>query len=136
MQISHHNEVNNDVSTMFEIKHCYLASSNKKHFTIQILTQITLILLMLQKQLDLMLMQIDKAKSVHSQYSKNKFTHGEYGIVAAFPCVFMFERAYNKSVSNLTQNDCIPLLTQFSAVTANRKHPYTSRTLANGQSVR
>jgi hypothetical protein len=26
MQISHHNEVNNDVSTKFEIKHCYLAT--------------------------------------------------------------------------------------------------------------
>ena len=29
MQINHYNEVNNDVSTKFELKHCYLASSNK-----------------------------------------------------------------------------------------------------------
>ena len=71
MQISHHNEVNNDVSTKIELKHCNLASSNKIHFTIQTLTQITVILLMLQKQLDLMLMQIEKNMTKQNHFDRN-----------------------------------------------------------------
>jgi hypothetical protein len=55
MQINHelsenNNEVNNNVTTNFAFKHCYLANSTKKHFITQALIQLTLILLMLQKQ--------------------------------------------------------------------------------------
>jgi len=50
------------------------------------------------------------------QYPIRDFTDGEYGIVAAFPHVFMFGMGYNKNISNLTQNDCIHILMQFSAI--------------------
>ena len=46
------------------------------------------------------------------------FSNGKYGAVAAFPHVFMFGTAYNKNVSNITQNDSIHLLMQFSVVPA------------------
>jgi hypothetical protein len=58
------------------------------------------------------------AKSFRSQYPVNEFVHGEFGLVAAFPHVFMFGKAYKKDVSNLSLSDCSHLLLQFSSVAA------------------
>ena len=55
MQIDHaltenNNEGRNDATTNFALRHGYLASSTKRHFTAQAPIQLTLILLFLQKQ--------------------------------------------------------------------------------------
>jgi hypothetical protein len=58
------------------------------------------------------------SKSFRSQYPVNEFTTGEFGLVAAFPHIFMFGKAYKKHVSNLKQKDCIHLLMQFCSAAA------------------
>ena len=60
----------------------------------------------------------ENSKSFRSQYPVNEFTSGEYSLVAAFPNIFMFGKAYKKNVSNLNQKDCIHLLSQFSSAAA------------------
>ena len=58
------------------------------------------------------------ATSFRSQFPVNEFASGEFGLVAAFPHVFMFGTAYKKNVSNLSLNDCSHLLLQFLAAAA------------------
>ncbi len=107
------NEVNNNVTTNFAFKHCYLANSTKKTLyntsTDTTYTYFVNAAKTIGLNVDADREEYDKAKSFRSQYPINEFTDGEYGIVAAFPHVFMFAMTYNKNVSDLT-------LMQFSAI--------------------
>jgi hypothetical protein len=116
------NELKNDDTTNFAIKDCYLANSTKQtlynkgtdttHTYFVNAAKTTALNVDSDKE------ECDNAKSFQPQCPIHEFTDGEYGIVVAFPHVFLFGIAYNKNVSNLTQHDCIHLLMQFSAVPA------------------
>ena len=103
------NEVNNKNGTNFALKHCYLASSSKKTFynasTDTTYTYFVNAAKTIVINVDADREEYNKAKSFQSQYTINEFTDGEYGIVVAFPHVFMLGTAYNKNISNLMQSD-------------------------------
>ena len=120
--VEHNNDVKNKNVTNFALKHCYLASSNKKTFYNASTDTTHAYFVNAAKTIGINVdadrEEYNKSKSVRSQYPINEFIDGEYGIVAAFPHVFMFGTAYNKNISNLMQSDCIHLLMQFSAMPA------------------
>ena len=60
----------------------------------------------------------ENLKSYRTEHPVNEFTTNEFSLVAAFPNVFMFGKAYNKHVSNLNRKDCIHLFNQFSSTAA------------------
>ena len=125
MQASHEpdnrDDTNLDVGTEFALKHCLLTNSNKTaHNSSTDSTQAYLLnaAKAIGANVDIDKEEYDKAKSFRSQYPINEFTDGEHGLVAAFPHIFMFGKAYKKDVSNLSRKDCIHLLMQFSSVPA------------------
>ena len=54
--------------------------------------------------------QYNHAKSYQAEYPINEFEQGDYGMVAAFPNIFILGTAYKKDVSKLNEKDCIHLL--------------------------
>ena len=102
MQINHDcieniNYVDNKNGTNIALKHCYLTSSNDKTFynasTDTSHTYFVNAAKTIGINVDADREEYNKAKSFQSQYPINEFTDGEYGIVAAFPHVFMFGTA-------------------------------------------
>ena len=127
MQVSHEsnetvdNDKSDDKTNTFALKHCYLTNTNKMSHNSSTDSSHKYLLNAAKAigvNVDTDKKEYDKAKSFRSQYPINEFTDGEHGLVAAFPHIFMFGKAYKKDVSNLTRKDCVHLLMQFSAVAA------------------
>ncbi|KAL7549323.1 hypothetical protein ACHAWF_017111 [Thalassiosira exigua] len=66
--------------------------------------------------------EYNQAKSYRSEYPVNEFERGDYGLVAAFPHVFMLGTAYKKAIGNINEEDCRHLLMQFTAVPSSCAH--------------
>ena len=105
----------------FTLKHCYLANANKTSYNSNS-DSTQMYLLNAAKALGINVdserEEYNKAKSFRAQYPINEFTEGEYGMVGAFPHVFLFGKGYKKNASDLNLNDCAHLLLQFHDVPA------------------
>jgi len=103
MQVSHlPDEIDNEISDVndeFALKYCYLANTNKTTYNSSTDSSHTYLLNAAKAigvNVDIDKEEYNKAKSFRSQYPINEFTDGEYGLVAAFPHIFMFGKAYKK----------------------------------------
>ena len=104
MQASHElNKSESDTDSEFALKHCYLVNAtttthnsgtDSTHTYLRNVAKTIGVNVEKDKE------EYDMAKSFRSQYPINEFTEGKYGLVAAFPHIFMFGRAYKKNTSN------------------------------------
>jgi hypothetical protein len=118
------NDANGTLPEEINMSHSYLANTQKTQFNSNTDSTHTYAMnvaetigLNVEKEKE----EYEKAKSFRSQYPINEFTEGRYGLVAAFPHVFMFGTAYKKDTSNLKLKDCQHCLLQFTAVPAKCK---------------
>ena len=103
MQASHDSsqfsEENSNDTSGFALKHCYLANANKTSHNID--TNLSHVYFAnaakaMGVNIDQEKEQYNRAKLFRSQHPINEFTDGEYGLVAAFPQIFLFGKAYKK----------------------------------------
>ena len=57
--------------------------------------------------------EYERHKSLRSMHPINEFEQGDYGLIAAFPHIFMLGKGYASATSNLSERDCAHLLLQF-----------------------